>query len=394
MDSNIALIVLSAIIVLSYVFDMFARKTQLPSVLLLLALGIILKLVTKWIGIPEYNFNDVLPILGTVGLILIVLEGALELDFDESKKKLIKKTFLMALISLLTMIILVAGMIHYFTTAPLRLCLINAIPYAVISSAIAIPSVANLVKNQKEFIIYESTFSDVVGIVAMNFAIQNSHVHAVSVLHLGVDIVLILALSAIACLLLLYVMGKVNHHIKFFLIISILFLIYGAGKSLHLSSLIIILLFGLFLKNAHFINKPWFQKHFIYKRFQSDLDQFLQITGESAFLIRTYFFTIFGYSMILSELNSGLLWQLGGLMVLFIFISRGVLIKLFAKESLIPLAAIAPRGLVSIMLFYSIPESMKIETFGNALLFVIVIVSSLVMAFGLLRTKPVGKIQT
>ena len=42
---------------------------------------------------------------------------------------------------------------------------IYSIPLSIISSAVAIPSAASLLKHQKEFVIYESTFSDILGVI-------------------------------------------------------------------------------------------------------------------------------------------------------------------------------------------------------------------------------------
>src|SRR5690606_41153731 len=50
---------------------------------------------------------------------------------------------------------------HYMTGKPWHDCLLNAIPFSVISSAIAIPSVASLTAAKKEFIVYESSFSEI-----------------------------------------------------------------------------------------------------------------------------------------------------------------------------------------------------------------------------------------
>jgi hypothetical protein len=76
------LIILSSLVIFSYLFDMIARKTKLPSVLLLLVLGIIIRLAVDYFHIPTFNFLNILPALGSVGLILIVLEGSLELKYE------------------------------------------------------------------------------------------------------------------------------------------------------------------------------------------------------------------------------------------------------------------------------------------------------------------------
>ena len=67
------IITISILLLLAYVFDITASKTKIPSVILLLLLGFGAKLVTESLNISIQNLNPILPILGTIGLILIVL---------------------------------------------------------------------------------------------------------------------------------------------------------------------------------------------------------------------------------------------------------------------------------------------------------------------------------
>ena len=91
------LIVLPLLIIFSYVFDIIARKTKFPAVILLMFTGISVRLATTIYGIDDFDFLDgLIPVLGTIGLILIVLEGALELNITVNKLPVIIKGFLAA----------------------------------------------------------------------------------------------------------------------------------------------------------------------------------------------------------------------------------------------------------------------------------------------------------
>ena len=59
---------------------------------------------------------------------------------------------------------------------PLKLALASAIPIGIISSAIAIPSAKNLLNNEKEFITYESSLSDIFGVIFFNFITLNDNI--------------------------------------------------------------------------------------------------------------------------------------------------------------------------------------------------------------------------
>jgi len=387
MTTYTILIILSALVIFSYLFDLVASKTKLPSVLLLLILGIGLRVLVDKLELQTFNFLRILPTLGTVGLILIVFEGSLELKYEKQKNQLIKGAFLSAMFILIATVSVVTFIIFQITGNSLYICLCNAIPFSVVSSAIAIPSAAALRGNSKEFIIYESSFSDILGIILFNFFISNQQISYSSFTGLAISTGLILFFSAISCVLLLYLMGKLSHHIKFFLILSILILIYAIGQSYHLSSLVLILSFGLFLNNADTIQHAWFRAIFIYKNLSNDLTQLHQLSAETAFIIRTFFFVIFGFTMNIYDLNNHTVLANGFFILVSIYVIRLIYLKSFRKENSGTELYIAPRGLISILLYYNLPAALKIPEIGASFLFMVVLGSSLVMSAGLLASR-------
>jgi len=387
MTTYTILIILSGLVIFSYLFDLVASKTKLPSVLLLLLLGIGIRLLVDKLEYTTFNFLTVLPTLGTVGLILIVFEGSLELKYEKSKNKLIKGAFLSALFILIATVAIITFIIHQITGESIYICFCNAIPFSVVSSAIAIPSSGALRGQSKEFIIYESSFSDILGIILFNFCISNSHISVSSFTGLALSTSLILFFSAVSCILLLYLMGRISHHIKFFLIISILIMVYAIGQSYHLSSLILVLSFGLFLNNADTINFAYFRTIFIYKNLSNDLTQLYQLSAESAFIVRTFFFVIFGFTMNIYELDNLIILTNGLFILVAIYGVRWLYLNIFRKENSGAEFYIAPRGLVSILLYYNLPEALKITEIGSSFMFMVVLGSSLFMSVGLLLTK-------
>ena len=387
MTTYTILIILSGLVIFSYLFDLVASKTKVPSVLLLLLLGIGLRLLVDNLKIQTFNFLSILPTLGTVGLILIVFEGSLELKYDRHKNKVIRSAFFSALSILMGTIVVISSIIYQITHHDLYTCIANAIPFSVISSAIAIPSAAALNNTDKEFVIYESSFSDILGIIIFNFAITNHSINTSAFIGLGLSTFLILLLSAIACVVLLYVMGRLVHHIKFFLIIAILILVYAIGQSYHLSSLVLILSTGLFLNNADTIENAWFRSVFLYKNLTADLSQLYQLSAESAFILRTFFFVIFGFTMNIGDLNNTIVLANGFFILISIYVNRVVFLKIFKKENLSPILYIAPRGLISILLYFNLPASLKIPEVGTPFLFLVVLGSSIVMTLGITLSK-------
>ena len=387
MTTYTILIILSGLVIFSYLFDLVASKTKVPSVLLLLLLGIGLRLLVDNLKIQTFNFLSILPTLGTVGLILIVFEGSLELKYDQHKNKIIKSAFFSALSILLGTISVITTIIYQISHHDLYTCIANAIPFSVISSAIAIPSAAALNNKDKEFVIYESSFSDILGIIIFNFTITNHSVNTSAFIGLGLSTFLILLLSAIACVVLLYIMGRLVHHIKFFLIIAILILVYAIGQSYHLSSLVLILSTGLFLNNADTIQNVWFRSIFLYKNLTADLSQLYQLSAESAFILRTFFFVIFGFTINIGELNNKIVLANGFFILITIYLIRMLFLKIFKKDNLGPILYIAPRGLISILLYFNLPASLKIPEVGTPFLFLVVLGSSIVMTLGITLSK-------
>jgi len=139
-----------------------------------------------------------LPVLGSVGLILIVLEGSLDLELDKSKRILIGKSLLMAMLPLFALAFSLAWLLMQYTGLDYKICLINAIPLSVISSSIAIPSAKNLSPFRREFIVYESSFSDIIGVLFFNFILLNEVVDGRSFGIFGIELSIMMVISFIA----------------------------------------------------------------------------------------------------------------------------------------------------------------------------------------------------
>lgn len=377
------LIFLSGLVIFSYLFDMFARRTRLPSVLLLLAVGIGIRALMEEAGSAIPRVDLVLPALGNIGLILIVFEGALELEYAPGKRRLIRKSFGSSIGLLLLTTAAIAAILHYLTGADVHTSIANAVPLSIISSAVAIPSASGLSKDEREFVVYESSFSDILGIVLFDFVVSNTSFGLPQFAKLGGELLGVVLLSAVFSLALLWLVGRIKHHVKFFLILAIVVLLYGVGKLFHFSSLVLVLGFGLFLANVHQLPLAWIKRHFLYERFDQDLAQFHSLSGESAFLIRTFFFVLFGFSVVARDLVNADLALLCLLLLAVTYLLRALYLKAAVRGPLAPLLYLSPRGLITILLFLSLPEHLRMESVSMPLLFLVVLGSCLVMAIGL-----------
>lgn len=390
--STIVVIVFCILILIAYLFDISSKYTRIPSVILLLLLGFLMQQFTIFINFKVPDLNPLLPVLGTIGLILIVLEGSLELELSRDRKKLILNSFWMSLIPLLLLAVFVAFMFYTKSNYSFTDCLLNAIPLAIISSAIAIPSVRNLARNNKEFIVYESSFSDVLGVILFNFLAANEVINGAALFDFGLQFIIILVMSLVSTALLAILMNKVKHHIKFMPIIIIVILIYEISKVYHLPGLIFILIFGIFLGNIALLKRfDWIEKLKPDKLIR-EVEKFKELAAESAFMIRASFFLLFGFLIQANEIlnpNSILL----SFIIFFAIILLRLLFLFIFKLPILPLLFIAPRGLITILLFLSIPATRYIPFLNNSLLIQIIILTALFMMIGMMITGSKKKLK-
>lgn len=383
-------------LLIAYVFDLTSSKTRIPSVILLFAMGWGVKQLTRAFNINIPDLTTLLPIIGTVGLILIVLEGSLELELNRGKMAILQKSFLIALLPMLALAFMLAIVFQYFLPAiSLKDALTNAVPLCIISSAMAIPSVKNLSASTKEFITYESSLSDILGVIFFNFValtgLNESHTAVESILQL----LIMIAVSFVATIVLAFVLSRIDHQIKFVPIILLILLIYAIAKLYHLPALIFILIFGLFLGNLDELRSyKWINR---LKPFSlnKEVHKFGEIITEGTFLVKTVFFLLFGFLMETSEIlnTTTLPWALGA--VAGAFILRILVFKLF-KVELLPMLFVAPRGLINILLFISIVPAQQIPLVNKSLILQIVLSSALIMMIGLMATgkKQAAKTET
>lgn len=378
------IITVCILLILAYIFDITASKTKIPSVILLLALGYSAKQIAFFFNIPLPSLTSFLPILGTIGLILIVLEGSLELQLNKSKLPFVGKTALVALIPLIIFSILLALAFQYYGNISFKSGLSNAIPFAIISSAIAIPSAHNLIGKQKEFITYESSLSDIFGVIFFNFITMNDNIGTQSIGIFILEIILILIITFIATVCLAYLLSKIRHHVKFAPIIIMIVLIYAVSKIYHLPALIFILLFGLFLGNLEELKNYRFIQKLKPNILDKEVTKFKVLTTEIVFLIRALFFLLFGYLIENSELlnTSTIAWAVG--ITIGIFALRYIVLKIFSIDTQ-PVLFIAPRGLITILLFLSIPLSNASNLANKSLIIQVIILTALVMMVGIMK---------
>ncbi|MDB4415082.1 cation:proton antiporter [bacterium] len=390
LSTEMILIGVSAIIIISFFFGELSRKTNVPSVLMLIIFGVICQSIVK---IEQETLRPILGLLGTVGLIMIVLEAALELELKREKYIPIAKAMAIALIGLLASAYVAAEILFYFYEGDgmtIEKAWIYATPLSILSSAIIIPSVSGLNSVKKEFHIYESTFSDILGIIVFYYLtgqLGNEDDHGGGLVGYGGNVLLTIVVSFIASYLIILIFQSIKSHTKLFLLIAVLLLLYGVGKEMHLSALIVILIFGLIIANMKLFFKGILGRWLHLEKANQIYEGLHVITMETAFVVRTFFFVIFGLSINLLSLNSLNVAIISGLIIGSIYIIRYLTLRPSIGEDINPQLYIAPRGLITILLFYKIPEAAKVEAFNSGILLFIIIGTSLIMTVAMIMDK-------
>ena len=398
MNTLIILFVFPLLIIFSYLFDAFSRKTKFPSVILLMFTGIIVRIIISANGYDEIGFLDnLIPVLGTIGLILIVLEGALELEIKKEKLPIILKGFFAALVILIINITALKWMFTNIFGMNTHLAILSAIPLAIISSAVAIPSAAGLLNKDREFVVYESTFSDILGIMIFNYALRQFEANQPLIgtsplISLFFQILGVVVISIAITYILFRLIRKIDYHVKFFLILALLIMVYAFGKLFHLPALVTIFIFGIFLSNVKSLLPQFLKNYLELDQTEKELDEFRILTAESAFLVRTFFFLFFGFSIQLADFKSVQPLFYGVLIILIMLLLRYAYFTVTTfKVKPSPLVYMSPRGLISILLFIQLKEVEFIDLSNSPInervLLIVILSSMLFMLIGALK-KP------
>ncbi len=393
MNPYLLIIALATVIILSFFFNIIAKKTNIPSVLMLIALGMGIKAFMDANNIleEELKLDTTLEVLGNVGLVMIVLEAALDLKLEKEKTGLILRSLLVALLGIGGSMIGLAFFFQYiFPSTDMYTAIVYAIPLSIMSSAIIIPSVGRLTGKKREFMVYDSTFSDILGIMIFYFMIgADGGAGEGSIFwEIVLNILVTVILSIVVSYVMVYLFQHLRMQVKLFLVIGILLLLFAVGKYFHLSSLLIILAFGLVLNNTDVFFPGRLAKLFDKEKVAPILHDFHNLTLESAFLIRTFFFVVFGLSITISSLYN---WEVAVnsfAIVGILYLVRYIALRIFAKEFIFPELFIAPRGLITVLLFFVLAKSeLSIPAFDSGLLLYPILITSIIMMIALISYR-------
>lgn len=374
--TNTAILAVSAVLVFAYLLELFGRRTRLPPVVLLILSGMGMRQVMDGLGLHLGWVNPLVPVIGTLGLILIVLEGALELSLRRERRPLILRA---AVVTLVGFALCLAGftlLFHHALGLDLAAAALAAIAVSVISSAVAIPSSAGLAPTTREFVIYESALSDILGVLVFYAWLGASGSLQAFATALFGGVALSLAAAVLAGLGILYLINRIQGHVRFLPLLAGLALLYAIGKELHLSPLVLVLVCGLVLNNTHLLAGAGALQRLVRPGYDATLREFKNLVAELTFAVKSFFFLMLGYW---TEVSTMLDWRAWAVMVAavgFIYPARLLVLQLVRQPEATRLLWLAPRGLITVLLFLTAAQVPGLETFPFGAIMLIVLATA------------------
>lgn len=376
------------------------RKTRLPDIPVLLGIGVILG--------PVFHLVDsgallpLAPYVGTLALLMIMLEGGMKLDVERVVRQL-KWVFLLTFLAFFLATVAVAAALHYLAGTPVPLSLMLGAALGCTSGAVVIPLVQEMRMsgNTRTLLTLEAALGDALAVVAVVFLIR--YIKA-PVTDTGLQVTILTnafllsgLLGGIAGLLWVRFLSRVGRMpLSYMLTMAAILLLYAACEAIHTSGVFAVLVFGMAMTNAG----PILRKLSTRTPFDWDASEYaLHETigwfhAEVTFLARVFFFVYLG-----------MLLDVSGFTVPVITVSCGIVVLIYVTRYLATrvvgwlgrreppfergiITGMAPRGLASAVLA-TLPSAAGIESGGVFIQYAIFVIAAtnLILTFSVFRSE-------
>jgi NhaP-type Na+/H+ or K+/H+ antiporter len=256
-----------------------------------------------------------------------VLEGALDLRLAAGRRRFLVRTFASSLLGVALTTTALAMVAEALFGLSWGRAFLAAAPFGVISSAVAIPSADALAPQDREFVIYESSWSDILGVMGFNALLLAERGGPVTA-HVLLGSVAVVLAGGVIALAVWWLVGHLEGHVKFLPLLFALLLVYTGAEALHLSPLLIVLILGLVLNNAHVLERFRWLRRLRSPHYDAELARPKHLTAEATFLVRTFFFLLLGYVTPLNQFADAAAWGSALVIVALIFGLRWCVLKL------------------------------------------------------------------
>jgi NhaP-type Na+/H+ or K+/H+ antiporter len=188
--------------------------------------------------------------------------------------------------------------------------------------------------------------------------------------------------AVVAAVGLVYLIDRIEGHVRFLPLLAGLVLIYAVGKALHLSPLIVVLACGLLLNNAHLLQRVPHLRKLAGPGFDSTLEEFKGLVAELTFAVKSFFFVMLGYWTDVSQMLQWQAWAITFVSLCAIYPARSALLAAIRQRHAKQLLWFAPRGLITVLLFLTAADGRQLDgfPFGAVMLLVLVTASATALA--------------
>ena len=375
----VAILVASLFLLIAFAVERLDRASGLPSVIIMIGLGLLTQPVLQYLGMLVSGISAVVPVAGAVAFVLIVLEGALDIELKRERLKIALSATALAISAIVVYGVLFAALaVRLLGLTDLQGAIL-AIPLALISSSVAIPASRSLGKWAREFVVYESSASDILGVLIF-FALLHSNASVggfLTALAGGGALSLLLAIGCSVALVL--VSTRETAHVRYVPLLAGLFALYSAGEMLHLSPLIMVLLFGLMLNNGPVFDRIPGLGRMTQRISTHTVGEFKVLVQELTFAVRGFFFFILGYSTHPADFRSLRAWVAAGAILAVIYVVRFAMLRPFGRHHAAALTWIAPRGLITVVLYFTARATLHLPAYFDGTVLLVVFLSAAVL---------------
>jgi len=339
------------------------RKTRIPDIPILLGVGVLLGPVFHLV--ESAMILPLAPYVGTLALLIIMLEGGMSLDIDRVLHQM-KWAFLLTVAAFLFSVAGVAAAYRWITGAPVLHSLLIGAILGCTSGAIVIPLVREMrmAENTRTILTLEAALGDALAVVTVVFLVRYYQTPSLSLGSHGAGVLhafwwggVLGAAGGLVWLRFLAALGRMP--LAYMLTMAAILLLYAVAEAIHSSGIFAVLVFGIAISNgANLLKKiPALRGKADWKASQFALHKTIRwFHEEVTFLARVFFFVYLG--MLLSIGNFDPVFMLTSIAVLAaIYLSRNLSVRIvgwFGRMQ-VPferkiLTAMAPRGLASAVL--------------------------------------------
>lgn len=359
-----ALIFMGLLIFFAHVFNALFEKTKIPSVLILIIIGLVLGPILGLISVTDLGSAG--SVFTTITLIAILYESGTDLRIADLGKTIGGASYL-AIVNFVIALIIGLGIgVLILDMDVIPSLFLGAATGGSISATVVIPMLAQLKLGDKarDVMYLESALSDVVClVVALAFfgTMQSGEELQVGFMIAKIFSSLIFAVivGGIVGLAWMIIHRRFVANLKstMFTTFALAFILYGICELIGINGGIAALAFGMMVGNmgeiSLFLNKYIPSTMYL----KSQKDAFLKhdernFTAEIVFILQTYFYVYVGISM---QLNNVTYILLGLLFIALVFLTRGPVVKVlgkngYSKRDIKMMSILGPKGLVSAVL--------------------------------------------